>query len=191
MDYLIFDIVDNMYDGHKVVDVVENSSGVDSKSVLTVDSLVETICVEDEPSNDKNKLSSIDRVKLFRSPMDLRDRVNSMKKRRMVPEQVEAKTFTQKDYKNELMNIEIYYRRLKCLKLERELSLPPSSITADIAPDGNVNYTIQDYSEIQSVMENNGDPLSHVLENTGDEYTDDDGDDHDEMTFENITIKEE
>ncbi|XP_017470631.1 PREDICTED: uncharacterized protein LOC108362239 [Rhagoletis zephyria] len=33
----------------------------------------------------------------------------------------------------ELLEVEVYYRKLQCLKLERELQLPPSAITREIA----------------------------------------------------------
>lgn len=36
--------------------------------------------------------------------------------------------------KLELMKVEIYHRRLQCLKLERELNLTPSEITSDLVP---------------------------------------------------------
>ncbi|XP_050340601.1 uncharacterized protein LOC126767024 [Bactrocera neohumeralis] len=39
----------------------------------------------------------------------------------------------EKKCRMELLEVEVYYRKLQCLKLERELLLPPSAITLEIA----------------------------------------------------------
>lgn len=68
-------------------------------------------------------------------------KIQKMQKKRKCEEPKNERKRPNSDFQNqdrqlklELMKVEIYHRRLQCLKLERELNLTPSEITSDLVP---------------------------------------------------------
>ncbi|XP_049306219.1 uncharacterized protein LOC125777788 [Bactrocera dorsalis] len=81
---------------------------------------------ENLPSAENDSRISISEETIANPPLNPRKRKRSTK----FPSETLDR---EKKCRLELLEVEVYYRKLQCLKLERELLLPPSAITLGIA----------------------------------------------------------